>query len=174
MSNILNRQQFLQKTAFGETSVAEPTPVIQISAQYGLIDEVMEIVSAGGTTFNGDSLFNVSSGTNPLGLASLNTNKQLSYKPGQGALARFTALFSPWAANSLQAAGLINSEDAFAFGYFDTVGAESDKFGVIYSKGGKTERQELTITTAATGAENATVTVNGTPYTVPLTNACRS
>ena len=171
MSNILNKQQFLLKTAFGETSVAEPTPVIQISAQYGLTDEVMEIVNAGGTTFNGDSLYNVSSGTNPLGLASLNTMKQLSYKPGQGALARFTSLFSPWAANSLQAAGLINSEDAFAFGYFDTVGKESDSFGIIYSKGGKTEHQELTITAAATGAENATVTVNGVAYVVPLTKA---
>ena len=112
-----------QKTAFGENSVAEPTPVVQISAQYGLTDEVMEIVNNGGSTSNGDSLFKVSSGTNPLGLASLSTSKQLAYKPGQGALTRFTSIFSPWSANSLQAAGLINSEDAFAFGYFDTVGA---------------------------------------------------
>lgn len=151
------------KTAFGELSVAEPTPVVQISAQYGLTDEVQEITSAGGTTYNGDSLFNVSSGTNPLGLASLNTLKQLAYKPGQGALARFTALFTTGVANSLQAAGLINSEDAFAFGY---LGAD---FGILYSRNGKTEHQELTVTTAATGSENATITVNDVAYTVPLT-----
>lgn len=158
-----------QTTAFGELSTAEPTPVVQFSAQYGLTDEVMTIVNNGGSTFNGDSLFNVSTGTHPLGLASLNSSKQLAYKPGQGALARFTALFSSWAANSLQAAGLINSEDAFAFGYFDTVGAESNEFGILYSRGGKTEHQELTITTPATGSENATVTVNDIAYTVALT-----
>ena len=32
MSNVLNKQQELQTTAFGEASVAEPTPVIQVSA----------------------------------------------------------------------------------------------------------------------------------------------
>lgn len=152
----------MQRTAFGELSVAEPTPVIQVSAQYGLTDEVMEIVNNGGTSYNGDSLFNVSSGTNPLGLASLNTAKQLAYKPGQGALARFTSVFTLGAPDSLQAAGLINSEDAFAFGYL------GDIFGIIYSRYGKTEHQELTVTTES-GNENATVTVNGIPYTVPLT-----
>ncbi len=161
MSN--NVTQELMTTAFGELSVAEPTPVIQVSAQYGLTDEVMDIVSNGGTTFNGDSLFNTSTGTHPLGLASLNTIKQLSYKPGQGALARFTALFTQGVPASLQAAGLINSEDAFAFGYL------GDVFGILYSRNGKTEHQELTVTTPAGGGENATVTVNGTGYTVPLT-----
>lgn len=149
-------------TAFGELSVAEPTPVIQISAQYGLTDEVMSIVNNGGATYNGDSLFNVSSGTNPLGLASLNTNKQLAYKPGQGALARFTALFTLGVSASLQAAGLINSEDAFAFGYL------GEDFGIIYSRNGRTEHQELTVTNAS-GNETATVTIDDIAYSVPLT-----
>lgn len=151
-----------QLTAFGEQSVAEPTPVVQISAQYGLTDETMSIVTNGATTYNGDSLFNCSTGTDPLGLASLNTMKQLAYKPGQGALARFTALFTQGVPASLQAAGLINSEDAFAFGYVN------EFFGIIYSRNGKTEHQELTVTTAATGAETATVTVNDVAYSVDL------
>ena len=118
--------QILQTTAFGELAVAENTPIIQVSAQYGLTDEVMSIANNGGTTYNGDSLFNTSTGTNPLGLASLNTTRQLAYKPGQGALARFTAIFTTGVPNSLQAAGLINSEDGFAFGYIGT------DFGIIY------------------------------------------
>ena len=153
-----------QTTAFGETSVAEPTPVIQVSAQYGLTSEVMTITNNGGTTYNGSSLFNASSGANPLGLASLNTKKQLAYKPGQGALSRFTAMFTLGVPNSLQAAGLINSEDAFAFGYI------GENFGIIYSRNGVVEHQELTITTPAGGAENATITVDGVGYTVPLTS----
>lgn len=151
------------RTAFGELAVAEPEPIVQISAQYGLVDEVMEIVSDGGATSNGDSLFRVNTGTNPLGLASLNTMKQLAYKPGQGAVARFTALFTEGVADSLQAAGLINSEDAFAFGYVD------DEFGIIYSRNGKTEYQELTVTQAA-GNETATVTVDDVAYVIPLTS----
>lgn len=153
----------MQKTAFGELSVAEPTPTIQISAQYGLTDEVMEISNNGGTTYNGHSLFNTSSGVNPLGLASLNTTRQLAYKPGQGALARFTAMFTQGVPASIQAAGLINSEDGFAFGY---VGSD---YGIIYSRYGVTEHQELTVTNAS-GNETATVKVNGIDYSVPLTN----
>lgn len=171
MSNILNEQIIPQTTAFGEASIAEPTPIVQVSAQYGLTDEMMTIASNGGATSNGDSLFKVNSGSSPLGLASLNTSKQLSYKPGQGALARFTSLFSPYQQGSLQAAGLINSEDGFAFGYFDIAGESNGEFGVIYSRDGKTEHQELEISTASSGVENATVTVNGIAYIVPLTNA---
>lgn len=158
-----NVSQALMTTAFGELSVAEPTPVIQVSAQYGLTDEVMEIVNNGGSTYNGDSLFNASSGIDSLGLGSLNTTKQLAYKPGQGALARFTSMFTLGVPNSLQAAGLINSEDAFAFGYL------GDTFGIIYSRYGKTEHQELTVNTGAGGSENATIKVNGDDYIVPLT-----
>lgn len=152
-----------QLTAFGEQSVAEPTPVVQISAQYGLTDETMSIVTNGATTYNGDSLFNCSTGTDPLGLASLNTMKQLAYKPGQGALARFTALFTQGVPASLQAAGLINSEDAFAFGYVN------EFFGIIYSRNGRTEHQELTVTTPAAANENASITIDNVIYTVPLT-----
>jgi len=155
--------QELQKTAFGELSVAEPTPVIQVSAQYGLTDEIMTIATGSGSTYNDNSLFNVSTGVNPESIASLNTTRQLAYKPGQGALARFTAMYTQGATDSLQAAGLINSEDSFAFGFVD------EDFGIIYSRNGSVEHQELTVTTGATGSENATITVNGINYTVPLT-----
>jgi len=153
-----------QTTAFGEASIAENTPVVQVSAQYGLTTEVMTIASNGGTTFNGDSLFNVSTGTDPSGLASLNTLKQLAYKAGQGALCRLTGLFTLGVPDSLQACGLINSEDAFAFGYL------GETFGIIFSRNGKTEHQELTVTTSASGNETATVIVNGVAYSVPLTS----
>jgi len=152
----------LMQTAFGELSVAEPTPVIQVSAQYGLTDEMLEICNNGGFASNGDSLYRVSTGTDPNGLASLNTNKQLAYKSGQGALARFTSLFTLGVADNLQIAGLINSEDSFTFGYLGT------SFGIVYFSHGVTEHQELTITTAG-GNENATVTVNGNAYIVALT-----
>lgn len=150
-----------QTTAFGELMVAEPSPVVQISAQYGLTDETMEIVSNGGQTSNGDSLFKVNTNTHPLSIASLNTSKQLAYKPGQGLLCRLSALFSSPAPNSLLAAGLINSEDALAFGYL------GETFGILYSRNGKTEHQELTVIVAGTGV--ATITIDGVDYSVTLT-----
>lgn len=151
------------KTAFGELLVAENTPVLQVSAQYGLTDEMLLITSDGGSTNPNGGLFSAVSGTNALGLSSINTNRQLAYKAGQGALARLTAVFSAGQPNSLQAAGLINSEDGFAFGYF------GEEFGIIYSSGGEVEYQELTVTTPAAGAETATITIDGTGYSVPLT-----
>ena len=153
-----------QSTAFGEASVAENTPVVQISAQYGLTNEVMTIANNGGSTYNGDSLFNASTGTNPLGLASLNTLKQLAYKAGQGALCRLTGLFTLGVPNSLQACGLINSEDAFAFGYIN------EFFGIIFSRNGKTEHQELTVTNPANNNQNATITIDDIDYIVPITS----
>jgi hypothetical protein len=51
------------------------------------------------------------------------------------------------------------------FGYKDA------DFGVIFATDGALEIQELTLTTGAGGAENATVTIDGTPYIVPLTNS---
>ncbi len=153
----------IQRTSFGEASVAEPTPVVQILASYGLTEKVAIIENATGTTSSANSLFTAESGADPLGLGSINTRKQLAYKPGEGALCRITALFSVGVASSLQAAGLINSEDGFAFGYLGI------DYGIIFSRNGAVEAQELTLTVAAAGAETATVEINGTNFNVPIT-----
>lgn len=152
------------KTAFGELSVAENTPIVQESAQYGLTDAMLEINSDGGTTQALNSLFTASTGTGPIGLASINTSKQLAYKPGQGALARFTSIFTAGKLGSLQASGLINSEDSFAFGFLN------EDFGILFGRNGEVEYQELTVTTPAAGAESTTITINGSDFTVPLTS----
>ena len=86
---------------------------MQIIASYGLTDKVQSIIQGDGSTSSSNSLFSASSGASPTGIGSINTAKQLSYRPGQGALCRITALFSAGTANSLQAAGFINSEDGF-------------------------------------------------------------
>lgn len=160
-----NFQQELSTTAFGELSDAEMTPLTQISSQYGLLTNVLIVTDAAASGSNTvvDNKFTCQTGTAADGLASILSLRQLIYRAGQGALARFTALFTPGIALNQQAAGLINSEDTFAFGFIGTA------FGIIHASGGVVEHQELTITTPAAGAENATITVDGTGFTVPLT-----
>ena len=152
-------------TAFGESSVAQPTPITQISAQYGLLDNVLTVTdnAASGTTSVVNEKFNCETGTAADGLASITTRRQLAYKAGQGALARFTAIFSPGVLGSSQGAGLITAENLFVFGYLN-----STEFGIVHARDGMDELQELTLTAAA-GAETASVTIDGTVYSVPLT-----
>lgn len=150
-------------TAFGEVSVAEKTPQVQIAAQYGLLEKMREVVNNGGNCLAEGSLFKCNTSTNALGFASLLSRDFLTYRPGQGAEGEFTAVFDTGTENSIQAAGLINPGDAFAFGFNGT------SFGILRRFFGFQYCSELQVTTAASGAEVATVTIDGTGYSVSLT-----
>lgn len=150
-------------TSFGELSVAEPSPIVQIIGQNGFTSKTQVISATTGTSTIENSEFKVTTGTNAGGFAAILTTRSLAYKPGQGATARFSARFSAGAVNSQQLAGLQSASDGFNFGFVD------DEFGVLRRHGGNAIIQELQVTTAATGSESATVTVEGTGHTVPLT-----
>lgn len=152
----------LPLTSFGEALVAEPTPIAQITAQYGLLDKDETFLLNGGTADATNSLFEVNTGSDPDGFAAILTRRQVTYRAGQGLLARITALFDTPQTDSVQQAGLIINTDRFAFGY------EGLTYGIVYEHDGESEIQELTFTVAS-GNENATITVDGTPYIVPLT-----
>jgi hypothetical protein len=142
MSN--NVSQDLMLTAFGEQAVAMDTPVMQVTAQYGLLSEVLT-ANIGGTTTASDSNFVASTGTGANNVSAIVTTRQAQYKAGQGLKAKFTAFFTAGKANSTQQAGFINSEAAFAFGYNGT------EFGILHARDGELENQALTITTPAGG-----------------------
>lgn len=152
--------QVLATTAFGEAQVAQLKPVLQVTAQYGLRDDVL-IAVLGGTASSVDSKFVVSTGVGAGNVAAIVSERQATYRAGQGLLARFTALFTEGAANSLQSAGFITSESGFAFGYNGT------EFGIAHSRGGSLEQQELQVTVSGSG--NVDITVDGNIYTVALT-----
>lgn len=162
MSN--NVTQHLQQTAYMDLAVNESTPVIKASAQYGLLNDVTPVVGPSGVVSADKSLFKLTSGTNANGFAAVSTNNALIFRPGQGEKDLFTARFDAGQVDSEQFAGLINSNAALGFGYDGT------QFGILLRSGGAIEIQELTLTTPAGGAENATVTVDGVGYTVPLTS----
>lgn len=156
--------QELQTTAFGELAVAQPTPITQISAQYGLLDNVLTVLddASSGSVSTDDEKYTCETGTASDGLASILTLRQLAYRAGQGAEARFTALFTAGVVDCNQAAGLITAENILAFGYVGT------EFGIIYARDGHDELQELTLILPGTAAEVVTVTVDAIEYTVTL------
>jgi len=163
MSN--NVQQELQQTGTRDLAVAEVTPLTQAGAQYGLGENVFVVTDSGasGSTTASNSQFVCQTGTAADGLATILTLRELTYRQGQGTLTRINAVFGTPQADSQQACGLINAENSYTFGYIGTA------FGIIYAHNGEVELQTLTVTTPAAGAENATITVDGTGYTVPLT-----
>ncbi len=153
------------KTAYGAAKSESETFVTQISAEYGLLGQVLTVndILASGSNSVVDDQFTCQSGTDPAGLASITSLRQINYRSGQGAIARISGKFSLGVALNQQLAGLISAENTFAFGFNQT------NFGILHNHGGKTESQELTITTPAAGAETATIDINGIPITVPLT-----
>lgn len=155
------------KTAFGELQVAQMEPITQISAQYGTFANVFTAIDDGGSGSTAiiDGKYSCSTGTASDGLASVLTSRQLAYRPGQGALARFTSVFSTAAPNSLQAAGLITAENSFAFAYSGTT------FGILYTHDGRSEAQELELTSPSVGAGNVSVTVNGIVYPIAVSGS---
>ena len=155
--------QVLSTTAYGLTAVAELTPRAQITAQYGITENIFT-AGVGGTVTNLNSMFQANTGTGANNVTTVSSDQQVAYKSGQGLTATIGAIFNTGVANSTQVAGMITSESQVGFGY---IGVE---FGVIFATDGALEIQELTITTGASAAENATITIDGSPYTVPLTN----
>lgn len=157
----------LPVTAFSEMLVAQTTPVIQAQFAYGINGlQFLSFPGNGGSVVGANSMAVVSTGTNSDGFALILSNDVLKYNSGQGALARFSALFTTGVADSEQTAGLGNNLCALHFGYNGT------DFGVLRRTDGQTEMRKLTVSTASTTAENITITLDGVAVTdVAVTNS---
>jgi hypothetical protein len=150
-------------TAFGELLAADPTPVVQIDAVYGLDTEQHETFSAtGGSATASSRMFTCQTGTSVGGYGVIRSRRALRYRPGQGSLARFTALYTTPVALSQQMAGAFSAENGLFFGYNGT------SFGVCRQYGGALEIQTLTVSAGASGTESVTVTLNGVGSTFNL------
>lgn len=158
-------------SAFGEPYGLTITPVIQLDAIYGITSEVIQTYTSGtGSGAQGNpytALFQVNTGTTVGGYGVLRSKRFLRYRPGQGALCRFTAAFTPNVANTSQRAGLFNQENAIMVGWNQS--PTGPKFGVMRASGGKVHVTVLTINTAPTGNQTATVTLNGVEFSISIT-----
>lgn len=176
-------------TAFQEPLAVGITPLLQGSSVYGLDPDFWSTTKLRGgdvtsTTYN---LFQVSSGTSPGGYARLATSQYATYQPGQGMMFRWTAAFTnatneysgtknaSGITNIVQNTGPIDRESGFSIGYSGQTGtdpvtnADRTKIGILHRRAGFAETRQLTITTYPTGSQTATITLNGTAFTVSLT-----
>jgi len=155
----------LPLASFGEVRTSELTPVIQATAIYGLSGKMRTSVSGAGAaaSYNSQNEFTVASGTSSTGTATIFSKSSIPFRPGQGTVCMFSARFSTPVASTVQFAGMTNATDGVVIGYSGTT------FGLFYRRHGSQEIQRIEVTGAAGAATNATITINGTAYTVPLT-----
>ena len=164
--NILN-ESASSKSAFGEILAIPLTPKVQGDAVYGLDPREFETFtfSSSGIATNGDTRFRVGAGTDANSYGVLRSTNFLRYRPGQGAVCRFTAAYSSNPVGFTQRAGLFNQENAIQIGYAHTNG----QFGVLRANGGKAHIQGFTFSALNDG--DVTVTLNGTVFTAVTLNA---
>ncbi len=114
-------------TAFGEIKAEAITPVVQVDFPYNInLDIVGTTVTGSGTVTQANSSGVCSTTAATASTALLTTDRYIKYKPGEGALARFTGVFTTGVTGSQQYIGGFDSEDGFAFGYNGSV------FGVLH------------------------------------------
>lgn len=163
-------------TAFGELISIPMTPVIQADVIHGFDPDMFSVseVDGGSVVVTADSVWQVNSGTSANGYARLKTNRFLRYQPGQGAIGRWTAAFTCTGTTKLatgvdniyQLAGFYGREDGYAFGFSGDPANRT--VGVLHRYGGRVEIRTLLITTAPTGNQTITITLNGVAYTVAV------
>jgi hypothetical protein len=157
---------------FGSVHTESLTPIFQTDAVYGINSgQTSTFTSGSGTATTSNSAFVVTTGTTIYSQGVILGRKRLRYRAGQGVVGRFTAVYNTPAAYSYQVVGFGHAEDGLYFGYKDIAGSSSPEFGILYVNRSVREVKTLTVTTKATSAGNVTVTLNGTAFTVAVTDA---
>jgi len=163
----LPEEVFLSRSAYGELAVEIHTPTVQIDSVYGILNSDHEVFQDGTGSFagvNSDRTFEVTSGTDLGGFGTIRSVRAVRYRPGQGALGRFSAAFDANAVPlSTQLAGMFVADNGLFFGYDGT------SFGINRQTDGANEIQTLTITGADGTGGTAVVTLDGVPTNVTLT-----
>ena len=158
-------------SAFGDISITEVTPVVQLEAIYGINGEINEYFQtynsnsgSAGVIPNDGVLFYADSSNNSGGYGVIRSKRFLRYRPGQGGLSRFTAMFTQGIAGTEQRAGLFNQESAFMFGYHDA------SFGILHSLNAKAHIEQFTVDSSANTTGSITITLNGVDNVVQVLN----
>lgn len=152
-------------TAFGDLSTAENNAYIQSSPYYEFMPANFREYNDGTASSTGitDRMFTVANGTDVGGYGAIQSFRSLNYKPGQGGLTRFTAVFPSSVASHWSGVGLVNLSDELSFGY------ENTTFGIWYRKDGVAECRTIAVT--ATDLGNLTLTLNSVAYVITLSNS---
>lgn len=143
-------------SAFGEVSVIEPTPIVHLQFPYNINPTIVQTQeNSSGSTSVLNNKAQVSTGAAANSSARLQSKIPIKYQPGQGGLARFTAVFTTGVTGSTQYIGVGDIGDGFFVGF------NGATFGLMRRQGGSPEIRTLTVTTGSSDAENITITLDG-------------
>ena len=162
-------------TAFEELITASLYPEIQIDAVYGFDTDRMAKREVGaGTAGVANGQFFATVPTTSGSSAFVASSNHMRYRPGQGALTRLTASFTMSSATegvqgARQIAGPFHIGEGYFFGFSGSAVEGEKGIGILHSYNGKPEIQTLTINTAPTGNQTATITLDSVAYTVSIT-----
>lgn len=118
-------------STFGDLIAQPLTPVVQLDFVYGVNTQTgVTTVANGGTVDTNSSRLRLQTSTDVAGSAIFQSRKTAKYRPGQGMLARFTAVYTAGAANSTQIYGVGTATDGYFFGYNGTT------FGICHRNNG--------------------------------------
>jgi hypothetical protein len=121
------------RSAFGEVSIVSPLPVAQVDFVYGINTNLgTTAVTGAASALSSSGLLLLSTATASATVSSYRSERYLKYRPGQGAMARFTAVFSTGDTGSFQYAGIgsIAFNNGFFFGY------QGSSFGICHRNRG--------------------------------------
>lgn len=161
------------RSTFGEIVTSDNVPLIQADFSYGfssssLLKFEVDVPTNAGIITSG-SLLGMRCGTASGSIFSVRSRRQIKYRPGQGALARFTTIFSTPQSGSAMAAGVGDQENSY---FFTQLGA--DFGGGVYigwKNGARREISRLTLSTASSTNQNLTITLAGSGTLVTVTNS---
>ena len=111
-----------------------------------------------------NSMINLINGLGIGMYSSARSKRALVYRPGQGAVGRFSAIFSKGIDGGSQLAGIGNQVSGFFFGY------NGSDFGIMHRQTGQPEIRVLEITNGPVTNGILTVTLDGIDFDVPVTN----
>lgn len=148
---------------FGSLNVSELTPTAQATFVYG-INSTQWVTSSTGASASvtaSEGIVSCSSGISLSGSASARLRRGVKYRPGQGGVCKFTAMFDAGVSGATSVAGIGNPDSGYYFTRNNT------NFGILHVASGKKEIRKLTVTAAA-GTENVTITLNGASKTFAI------
>jgi len=146
---------------FGSLISSDLTPTGQATLKYG-INVTQWVTSSTGTGASNtveNGILSCSSGTSTSGSADTRLRRGIKYRPGQGGIARFTALFDPGVQDTVQLAGIGNLECGYYFSRNET------DFGIVHIDTATVEIRKLTISAGAGASESVTITLAGVSKT---------
>lgn len=112
----------IPRTAFGEVAVANMTPVIQYDFTYCLNSDVVitSTTGSGSVVHDGTVFVNVASGSAINSSGAIWSRRFLRYKPGQGARAVFSCIYTQGVDGNTQVSGVGTDLDGYFIGYNGT------------------------------------------------------